>query len=317
LTSAGSALALMEDEARRPPVVARLVTWLLVVGPAVAVACEAPMLWGHLLHLRDVVVGSVAFVVTGFGITIGYHRLFTHRSFVAKRWLKILLATVGSCALEGSVTGWVANHRRHHRFSDMPGDPHSPHEYGSSVVGQLRGFAHAQVGWLFSASPTSVDIYAADLVRDHDTALIGRFFPLFAVGSLAVPFFLGWGLTGTIGGALTMLLWAGFVRMLLLHHVTWSVNSVCHMFGSQPATTRDKSRNFAPLAVISFGEAWHNFHHAHPASARHGALRHQVDPSAALIAMFERLGWVTNVRWPTAAQIASAAPTGSADIRVR
>jgi stearoyl-CoA desaturase (Delta-9 desaturase) len=298
-----------ELDARTQGFLGKFVTALLVFGPVLALAGEAPMLWGHLLHLRDVIVGAAFFVVTGFGVTVGYHRLFAHRSFRPRRWLKIVLAAVGSCALEGSVTGWVANHRRHHRFSDAAGDPHSPHLHGPGLLGNLRGFGHAHVGWLFTATRTSVDVYASDLAGDPDMACIARLFPLFAIGSLAIPFFLGWGLSGTIGGALTMLLWAGLIRVMLLHHVTWSVNSVCHMFGSQPSTTRDSSRNFAPLALVSFGEAWHNFHHAFPRSARHGAQPRQLDPSAALIGVFERLGWATDVHWPTPKQLSAAAPS--------
>ncbi len=284
----------------------KAVTALIVVGPLVALGIGLPFLWGHVINLNDVIVGAAFFLVTGFGISIGYHRLFTHRSFVAKRWLKILLAAIGSCAVEGSVTGWVAIHRRHHRYSDAAGDPHSPYGRGAGVTGALRGLAHAHVGWLFSAEPTAVELYAADLTRDRDLVVISRLFPVLGLASLAAPFFLGWGLSGTLTGAVGTLLWAGLVRMMLLHHVTWSVNSICHMFGSQPATTRDQSRNVAPLALISFGESWHNFHHAHPACARHGSLPHQVDPSAAVIRLFERFGWVTNVRWATAAQLASA-----------
>ncbi|HEX4492476.1 MAG TPA: acyl-CoA desaturase [Acidimicrobiia bacterium] len=287
--------------------VMKVVTGALVVGPAVALAIAIPLLWGNVVHLRDVIVGAVLFVITGFGISVGYHRLFTHRSFVPKRWLKIVLAAVGSFAMEGSLSGWVAAHRRHHVYSDGPGDPHSPHGHGPERGGQLRGLVHAHVGWLFTAELTSAEQYAPDVLRDDDTRIISGWFPLFAVVSLAGPFFIGWGVSGTIGGALSMLLWAGLVRMMLLHHVTWSVNSICHMFGSQPASTKDHSTNFAPLAILSFGESWHNFHHAHPACARHGALRHQLDPSAALIRLFERAGWVTRVRWPSEAQLAGCA----------
>jgi stearoyl-CoA desaturase (Delta-9 desaturase) len=282
----------------------RIVTALLVVGPIAALAVAVPLLWGHAVHLRDVVLASVFYVVSGFGVTVGYHRLFAHRGFRPARWLKIVLASAGSLAVEGSVVGWVANHRRHHVFSDKPGDPHSPHLHGTGIRAQLRGFAHAHVGWLFHGDTTSAARYAPELLQDPDAKLISRLFPLFAIGSLAAPFFLGWTVSGAIGGAFTALLWAGLARMLLLHHVTWSVNSICHMFGKQPATQKDRSTNFAPLAIISFGESWHNFHHAHPASARHGALRHQLDPSAALIRWFERVGWVTHVRWPTHAQVA-------------
>ena len=288
--------------------VGRSVTALLVVGPPVCLAVAIPLLWGHLIDLRDAIMAAVFYVVSGFGITVGYHRLFAHRSFRPARWLKIALATAGSLAVEGSVAGWVANHRRHHVFSDRPGDPHSPHGSGTGLAGTLRGFAHAHVGWLFAADTTSVERYAPDIVADRDTRIVSRWFPAFAITSLAVPFLLGWTISGAIGGALTALLWAGLARMMLLHHVTWSINSICHMFGRQPATTNDHSTNFAPLAVLSFGESWHNSHHAHPSSARHGALAHQVDPSARLIRLFEQAGWATQVRWPTAAHLAMCQP---------
>jgi stearoyl-CoA desaturase (delta-9 desaturase) len=284
---------------------ARAVTALLVIGPAIAIAITVPLLWGRALHLRDLVIGAVFYLFTGFGVTVGYHRLFTHRSFRANRVLKIVLAAAGSMALEGSLTGWVANHRRHHVFSDTDGDPHSPHAFGPGPLAHLRGFFHAHVGWLFKADPTSEERYAADLLRDPDTRIISRLFPVFAVFSLAAPFFLGWGLSGQIDGAVTALIWAGVARMVLLHHVTWSVNSICHTFGRHPEPTTDHSTNFAPLALLSFGESWHNFHHAHPASARHGARPHQVDVSAGLIRIFERAGWATRVRWPTPSELTS------------
>ncbi len=284
-------------------------TLLLVAGPLVAIAAATPFLWGRLFNVRDVVLALAFYVVSGFGVTVGYHRLFAHRSFCAKRWLKIALAAAGSLAVEGSPVSWVANHRRHHVFSDRPGDPHSPHLGGTGLVGQLRGLAHAHVGWLFANDPTSESHYAPELLADPDSRVVSRLFPLFALASLAAPFFLGWSLSGAISGALTALLWAGVVRVALLHHVTWSVNSICHVFGKQPATHSDHSTNFAPLAIVSFGESWHNFHHAHPASARHGALPHQIDPSAFLIRLFERAGLATKVRWPTEAQVAACRAT--------
>jgi stearoyl-CoA desaturase (delta-9 desaturase) len=262
------------------------------------------LLWGKALSLLDVILAVAFYLVSGFGVTVGYHRLFAHRSFRAARWLKITLAAAGSLAVEGSVVGWVANHRRHHVFSDKPGDPHSPHLHGTGVAAQLRGFGHAHIGWLFKVDTTSAERFAPELMSDADTRIVSRLFPVFAIASLAAPFFLGWTITGALGGALTALLWAGLARMMLLHHVTWSVNSVCHMFGKQPASEKDHSTNFAPLAILSMGESWHNFHHAHPASARHGAMPHQVDPAAALIRLFELTHCATNVRWPTEAQVA-------------
>jgi stearoyl-CoA desaturase (delta-9 desaturase) len=285
-------------------------TGLIVVGPVVAVVLGIVTFWDRVVHLRDIVLAGALFIITGYGVTVGYHRLFTHRSFTANRGLKIVLAVAGSMAVEGSVVGWVANHRRHHVFSDGDGDPHSPHRKGSVHLGLARGLLHAHVGWLFRADDTAVRRYAPDLLRDSDTAVISKLFPPLALASLALPFGLGWLLSGrTIVGALTAFLWAGLARMALLHHITWSVNSVCHRFGRRPFTTTDESRNFAPLALVSFGESWHNFHHACPASARHGALAHQLDTSAAVIRLCERAGWATSVRWPTAEQIAAARTT--------
>jgi stearoyl-CoA desaturase (delta-9 desaturase) len=282
----------------------RAFTALLVVGPLAALSVAVPFWWGHVIHLRDVILAVVLYAVTGHGITIGFHRLFTHRSFTPNRALKIALAVTGSMAVEGSVIGWVAGHRRHHRFSDKPGDPHSPHRYGAGIGRQLRGLAYAHVGWLFADDPTCSARYAPDLEADRDLVRVSRLFPALAALSFALPFGLGWALSGTLGGALGALLWAGVVRMFLLHHVTWSINSVCHMFGSRPFRTKDRSTNVAPLAVLTMGESWHNLHHAYPQSARHGVLPGQRDSSAALIRLFERAGWATDVHWPDPARVA-------------
>jgi stearoyl-CoA desaturase (delta-9 desaturase) len=253
----------------------------------------------------DVILAAAFYLVTGFGISVGFHRLFAHHSFKANRALKLFLAIAGSGALEGSVISWVATHRRHHVFSDQLGDPHSPNRFGRGFAQTLRGFAWAHVGWLFASDTTDRRRFAPDLLRDGDLVVVDRLFPLLAVGSLALPFALGWALSGTFWGALMALVWAGLVRMTLLHHVTWSINSVCHLWGRTPFTTKDHSTNVAALSVVSLGENWHNFHHSAPASARHGVLARQLDPSARLIRFFEQLGWATKVRWPTAAQLAA------------
>ena len=208
-------------------------------------------------------------------------------------------------AIEGSVVSWVANHRRHHVHSDQPGDPHSPHAGASGPLGAVRGFLHAHVGWLFASDSTSPERYAADLIRDRDVRRIDRLFPLWAFTSLALPFVLGWLWSGSLVGGVTAFVWAGLLRMALLHHVTWSVNSICHMFGRRPFRTEDRSRNVAVLSVVSMGESWHNLHHAYPSSARHGVGRGQMDSSARLIRWFERVGWATNVQWPTAPRLAA------------
>jgi len=281
-----------------------VITSALVVGPLVALALVVPLLWGRAVHVSDLVMAVIFYLVTGYGISVGFHRLLTHRSFRATRMLKIGLTVAGSLAVEGSAVDWVANHRRHHINSDGPGDPHSPHRYDGQTWGVVRGFLWAHVGWLFLADATSVQRFAPDCAADKDLVRISRLFPLWALVSLGLPFGLGYALSGTLGGAVTALVWAGLVRMAVLHHVTWSVNSLCHLVGRRPFNTPDHSRNLAPLALISFGESWHNLHHAHPALARHGALPHQPDPSAVLIKLFERLGWAGRVRWPDPAKLA-------------
>jgi stearoyl-CoA desaturase (delta-9 desaturase) len=281
------------------------ITAALVGGPGVALGVALPLLWGHAVHLRDLVIGVILYAVTGHGITIGYHRLFTHRSFKANRPLKIILAAAGSMAIQGSLIPWVANHRRHHRYSDAPGDPHTPQRPGHNP--NLKSFAHAHVGWLFGADTTPTDRYAADLLADNDLVVINRLFPLLAAASLALPFGIGYALTHTLTGALCALLWAGIIRMTLLHHITWSTNSICHLYGTHPYKTTDHSTNFAPLALLSMGENWHNLHHAYPSSARHGAGRHQLDTSATLIGLFEKAGWATKVHWPTPQQLTNLA----------
>jgi stearoyl-CoA desaturase (delta-9 desaturase) len=280
-----------------------VVTSLFVAGPVVALAVAIPLLWGNALNLQDAILAAVFYLIAGFGISIGFHRLFTHRSFKPNRPLKFILAAAGSMAFEGSVTSWVANHRRHHMFSDQPGDPHSPHRYGTGPMARARGLLYAHVGWMFTPDTTSKTRFAADLLRDDDIVLSTRLFPLFAGLSFAIPFGIGWGITGTFTGALTALLWAGLVRMAVFHHVTWSINSICHMFGTQPFATKDQSTNFAPLALLSLGESWHSYHHANPASARHGVLPHQIDLSARMIRWFEQAGWATRVHWPTPAAL--------------
>ena len=292
-------------------VLSRAITTLLIVSPIVAIAISVPLLWGRAVHLRDLVLAAILYGITGHGVTVGFHRLFTHRGFTPKRPLKIALAVAGSMAIEGSVVSWVANHRRHHVYSDKPGDPHSPHVSASGPLGTVRGFLHAQFGWLFTGDPTSADRYAADLMRDRDVRRIDALFPLWAFASLALPFALGWLWSGSLIGGLTAFVWAGVVRMALLHHVTWSVNSVCHMVGRRPFRTDDRSRNVRLLSVVSMGESWHNLHHAYPSSARHGVGRGEIDSSARLIRWFEQAGWATNVQWPTAPRLAllSGVPT--------
>lgn len=249
-------------------------------------------------------IAAAMYLLTGHGLAIGFHRMFTHRSFRPSRALKIGLAIAGSMAVEGSLYTWVAQHRRHHAYADAPGDPHSPWCYGNGIGPQLRGLWHAHLGWFFESNPSHPERWIPDLLADPDLQVISRTATLWALLSLALPTLLGWLLIGTITGALATLLWAGGVRIFLLHHVTWGVNSIGHMFGNRPFRTRDQSTNFAPLALLSFGDSWHNAHHAYPRLARHGIDRGQIDSSAALIRFFERVRLASDVNWPTAANTA-------------
>jgi stearoyl-CoA desaturase (delta-9 desaturase) len=208
------------------------------------------------------------------------------------------MAIAGSLAIEGPIIRWVADHRRHHAFSDKPGDPHSPHEYGEGVAALTKGLWHAHVGWLFDPEQTSLEKYAPDLLADDDIVKVHKQFPWLVAVSLLLPPVLGFAFTGTIAGTLTAFFWGSLVRVFVLHHVTWSINSICHTFGSKPFKTRDMSTNFWPLAIISMGESWHNLHHADPTAARHGVDRGQLDSSARLIWLFEKAGWAYDVRWP-------------------
>ena len=224
-------------------------------------------------------------------------------SFRARRGLKIGLALAGQLALQGPVIDWVADHRRHHAFSDREGDPHSPWLYGTSARALARGFWHAHMGWIFERDMTNKQRFTPDLLADRDVARINASFAACTAVSLLLPALLGGLISGTWAGALTAFFWAGLVRIALLHHVTWSVNSICHMLGERPFAARDKSANFWPLALISLGESWHNLHHADPTCARHGVLRGQLDISARVIWIFERFGWAYKVRWPSAQRL--------------
>jgi stearoyl-CoA desaturase (delta-9 desaturase) len=278
------------------------VTGLIVAGPFAGLVTALTLLWGHGAGLADVGLGAFFYLLTGFGISVGFHRLLTHRSFTARPALRVALAVAGSMSFQGDVTGWVATHRRHHAFTDEPGDPHSPYRYGTGPAGQLRGVLHAHIGWLFRHDPTSPQRYAPDLLADPAMRRVSRAFPVLCVASLALPFAAGW-LIGGARGALLAVFWAGLVRILLLQHVTWSVNSLCHLLGTRPFTTRrhDRATNLWPLALLSLGDSWHNMHHSDPACARHGVDPGQLDLSAALIGVLERAGWATGVRWPTPA----------------
>ena len=263
----------------------RTLTGLVTGVPALALAVAAWQSWDGLLRPRDLAIFAVLYVLTGLGVTVGFHRLFTHRSFKTGPVLRAVLAILGSAAIEGPVISWVADHRKHHAFSDAPGDPHSPHvDHGVGLGGALRGLVHAHIGWLFVHDQRGArDRYAPDLMADPVMRFVDRWFYVWAVGGVAAAFGLGFLLGGTWEAALTALLWGGAIRLMLLHHVTFSINSICHVFGRRRFKTPDESRNVFWLSLITFGESWHNNHHAFPTSARHGMGRWELDPSALVI----------------------------------
>jgi len=276
---------------------------LFILVPFAALIAAIPVAWGGWLGWVDVGIALFMYYFTLLGITVGYHRLFTHKSFKPNRGVKIGLAIAGSMAVQGPVVRWVADHRKHHKFSDRDGDPHSPWKYGASVGGLTRGLFHAHLGWLFDEEQTPQRKYAPDLMKDHDIVRVSRLFWLWTLVSLALPLVLGGLLTWSWQGALTAFFWGSLVRVALLHHVTWSINSICHAVGNRPFLSRDKSANVWWLAIPSGGESWHNLHHADPTCARHGVLRGQVDISARTIWVLEKLGWVHDVRWPVAERL--------------
>ncbi|HEY6672610.1 MAG TPA: fatty acid desaturase [Solirubrobacterales bacterium] len=275
----------------------RIITGLLTVVPFLLLGVVAWQLWGGWLHWSDFVVFGLIYIPTGLGITVGFHRLFTHRSFKTGPAVRAVIGALGSAAIEGPVISWVADHRKHHAFSDKEGDPHSPHVgHGEGVWAQFKGFFHAHVGWLFIHTQRgNKKRFAPDLLKDPVVRFIDRTFVLWAAVGLAIPFGLGVAIGGTVLAGLSGMLWGGAMRILILHHVTYSINSLCHMFGKRDFETTDESRNLAWLAIPTFGEAWHNSHHAFPSSAVHGLKAKQVDPSAAVIWMLEKLGLAWDV----------------------
>jgi stearoyl-CoA desaturase (delta-9 desaturase) len=286
------------------------VLWAFVIIPFLALLAAVPLAWGWGLSWTDIAILTACYLITGLGITVGYHRYLTHGSFKATRWLRITLATAGALAIEGQPTAWVATHRRHHAFSDRDGDPHSPWRYGPTVTGLTRGLIYAHIGWmLLSRDCTNRARFAPDLLADRDIRRIDRLFPALVATTLLAPAMAGGLLTWSWQGALTAFFWGGLIRVALLHHVTWAINSVCHVAGQRPFNSRDKAANFWPLAIISFGENWHNSHHADPSGARHGVLPGQIDPAARLIWTFEKLHWAHDVHWPQPQRLAAKRAT--------
>jgi stearoyl-CoA desaturase (Delta-9 desaturase) len=290
----------------------RFLVGIFVAIPFLALLAAIPLMWGWgLLGWHDVVIALVFYWVSGLGVTVGYHRYFTHGSFKAKTPLRVGLAIAGSLAIEGPVITWVSDHRRHHKYSDKEGDPHSPWRYGEDWKALSKGLLYAHIGWLFDPNKTSQEKFSPDLLADAKIKKVDAWFPGLVAVSLLLPALIGglWGMS--IHGALTAFFWASLVRIALLHHVTWAINSICHTFGTEEFEVRDRSRNVSWLAIGSFGESWHNLHHADPTCARHGALKGQLDPSARVIRWCEQLGWAYDVRWPDEERLTAKRPAGA------
>jgi stearoyl-CoA desaturase (delta-9 desaturase) len=272
---------------------------LIGVGvPPLCVVAAIVLLWNRAIGPLELSLMACLYVITALGVTLGFHRMFTHRAFKASRAFRAIVAVMGSMAVEGSVITWVADHRKHHAFTDIEGDPHSPHLAGPGLVGAIKGLWHAHIGWLFETVGTSDrERFAPDLVKDRALQVVDKLFFVWVALGLIIPFALGWVIGGGVGTALTALLWGGVVRVFLLHHVTWSINSVCHFFGRKRFDIDDESRNVFWLAPLSMGEAWHHNHHAFPTSAFHGLRfwERVADPTGLVIALLEKLGLVWDV----------------------
>jgi stearoyl-CoA desaturase (delta-9 desaturase) len=272
----------------------RNVNLIGVVVPFLGVLVAIVLLWNRAVDAVDLAILATMYLITGVGVTVGFHRLLTHRSFQTHPWIERTFAVMGSLSVQGSVLDWVADHRKHHAHADKEGDPHSPHVgHGSG----LRGLWHAHTGWLLeNQGQADWKRYAAELYEDRHMRRIGRSFPWLVLLSLALPTALGFVLDGfTLRGAVLGYIWGGLVRIFLVHHVTWSVNSICHFFGRRRFEIEDQSTNVAWLSLLSLGESWHHNHHAFPRSAYHGLRRWEIDPSGWLISMMQRVGLAWNV----------------------
>ncbi|MGI9014369.1 MAG: acyl-CoA desaturase [Phycisphaerales bacterium] len=281
----------------------RIINGFAVVVPFVGLIVAIVLLWGVAFNWIWLALLGGMYLLTALGITVGYHRYFTHRSFQTSRFMTAVLAVLGSMAFEGPVLQWVAVHRRHHHHSDDHEDPHSPHAHGSGFWQVIRGMWHAHIGWLFRSDPRGLARYVADLRRDRLIIWMSRLFPVWALVGLLLPAAVGGLLTSSWMGVLLGFIWGGLVRIFLVHHVTWSINSVCHIWGSRPFRSHDESRNNVLFGIIALGEGWHNNHHAFPTSARHGLHWWQIDVTFMVIRAMAWLRLVHNVKTPTPERI--------------
>jgi stearoyl-CoA desaturase (delta-9 desaturase) len=274
------------------------VTLFIVVFPLIGLGAAIWSLWGSMISWVHLALLGVFYVLTAGGITVGFHRYFTHKSYEAARPVQFLLGVCGSMAAQGAILRWAGYHRRHHQHSDDSLDPHSPHAYGGGVWGIIRGAWHAHVGWLFEGHPKGVDRYVVDLKKDPMIQWIDKLFVFWVVLGIVLPGLIAWAVTGTWMGGLLGAVWGGVARLFLVHHVTWSINSVCHIWGSRDFESHDESRNNAIFGILALGEGWHNNHHAFPASARHGLKWWQFDASYVFIKALSYVGLTRELRVP-------------------
>ncbi|HKB41349.1 MAG TPA: acyl-CoA desaturase [Gemmataceae bacterium] len=291
--------------ARPLPLGVRLVRLALVLGPLLGLVAAVVLFWGWGFGWVELGLFLGMYLVTSLGVTVGFHRLFTHGSFETHAAVKFILAALGSMAAQGSVLDWVAVHRRHHQHSDKDEDPHSPHHHGRGLFGVMRGLWHAHIGWMLRQGPTGLSRYVKDLRRSVSLRVASALFPLWVVLGLLIPAVLGGLLTWSWWGALLGLLWGGLARMFLFHHVSWGVNSICHLWGGRPHESGDHSTNNVLLGLLALGEGWHNNHHAFPTSARHGLRWWQIDVSYYSIKALALIGLAWNVRLPALQEAAT------------
>jgi stearoyl-CoA desaturase (delta-9 desaturase) len=283
----------------------KLTTLGAIVVPFLALIAGIVMLWGWGFSWIHLTILVTMYVATGLGITIGFHRLFTHKSFETTRPIQAFFAVLGSMAVEGPLFTWVATHRRHHQHSDDEEDPHSPHLHGHGYKGLLKGIWHSHCGWLFAAPPPKLSAYIPDLMKSRMLTFISNAFPLWVIIGLLLPTIAGGLLTMSWTGALFGFVWGGLARVFLVHHLTWSINSVCHLWGAQPYRSHDESRNNVVMGVMAMGEGWHNNHHAFPTSARHGLAWWQFDLSYIIIRSLQAVGLAWQVRIPSPETLAA------------
>ena len=288
------------EDVGRPSCTAALVMWFTVLLPYAGLVVLLAWSWRTRPAWWDLSLLVVCYLAIGFGVTVGYHRLLAHRAFATWRWLEGLLLILGCMAMQGPPVRWAATHRRHHQKSDDDGDPHSPHHHGDGIRGFMRGLWHAHTGWLLCPDLPETERSCSDMIASPTVRFVDRYYALWLFLSVAIPFALGWAVKGSMLGGVVSVLWATVLRIALMHHATWSVNSICHTFGYRNFRSGDESRNNPVVAMLSLGEGWHNNHHAFPTSARHGMRWYEFDASYVLIRSLELLGAVWDVRRPSA-----------------